>query len=51
MLRWCEKKNADYLVGLAKNAWLKAMLPLWIERVEAKYRSTQEKVRLNARQI
>jgi hypothetical protein len=46
MLRWCEKNNVGYLVGLAQNARLRAMLqPLMLE-AEAEPQSTKQKTRL-----
>jgi hypothetical protein len=46
MLRWCERHGVGYLVGLAKNTRLTAMLAPRLTQAEAEYRSTQEKVRL-----
>jgi len=46
MLRWCERHRVGYLVGLAQNARLKAMLQLGMAQAEADYQATKEKVRL-----
>jgi hypothetical protein len=46
MLRWCERHQVHYLVGLAQNARLKAMLAPRMEQAEAEHQSTKEKVRL-----
>jgi len=46
MLRWCEKNSVGYLVGLAKNARLQALLQPLMTRAEAEHQSTKEKVRL-----
>jgi hypothetical protein len=46
MLRWCERQQVHYLVGLAKNARLQAMLQPRMEQAETEHQSTQEKVRL-----
>jgi hypothetical protein len=46
MLRWCEKNNVGYLVGLAQNARLKAMLAPQMAQAAAEHQSTKQKVRL-----
>jgi hypothetical protein len=46
MLRWCEKNNVNYLVGLAKNARLTAMLQPLLEQAEAEHEQTRQKARL-----
>jgi hypothetical protein len=46
MLRWCERNNVGYLVGLAQNARLRAMLQARMEQAEAEHERTKEKVRL-----
>jgi hypothetical protein len=46
MLRWCEKNNVGYLVGLAKNARLTALLQPRMEQAEAEHQNTKQKVRL-----
>jgi hypothetical protein len=46
MLRWCERHEVHYLVGLAKNARLNALsAPLQAE-AEAQYEETKQKARL-----
>src|SRR5208283_2792567 len=46
MLRWCERHEVNYLVGLAQNARLNAMLAPLLAQAEAGHQSTKEKVRL-----
>src|SRR5260370_757103 len=46
MLRWCERHEVRYLVGLAQNARLRAMLAPQLTQAEAEHESTKEKVRL-----
>ena len=46
MLRWCERHRVGYLVGLAQNARLKAMLQLGMAQAAAQHEQTKEKVRL-----
>lgn len=49
MLRWCEKSAVDYVVGLAKNARLLALLEKPMEQAAAAFAETQEKQRHFAR--
>ena len=46
MLRWCEKNNVSYIVGLAKNARLNALLQPLMAQAETQYQATKEKARL-----
>jgi Transposase DDE domain group 1 len=46
MLRWCERHNVEYLVGLAKNARLNALSAPLQAQAEAQYQASQQKVRL-----
>ena len=46
MLRWCERHGVGYIVGLAKNARLKAMLQPQMLEAETEHLRTKEKVRL-----
>lgn len=46
MLRWCERHNVDYLVGLAKNPRLNTLSVQLQADAAAQYQATQEKVRL-----
>lgn len=46
MLRWCERHNVEYLVGLAKNPRLNALSAELQAQAEAQYQATQEKARL-----
>jgi hypothetical protein len=46
MLRWCERHDVHYLVGVAKNARLNALSAALQAEAEAQHQETQEKVRL-----
>ena len=46
MLRWCERHNVNYLVGLAKNKRLNALSAELQAEAEAQYKESQAKVRL-----
>jgi Transposase DDE domain group 1 len=46
MLRWCERHEVNYIVGLAQNARLNAMLAPLLAQAEAEHQSTREKARL-----
>ena len=46
MLRWCERHQVDYVVGLAKNTRLDALAAPLQAQAEAQYQATKEKVRL-----
>jgi hypothetical protein len=46
MLRWCERHQVDYLVGLAKNKRLNTLSAALQAQAEAQYKATQAKVRL-----
>jgi hypothetical protein len=46
MLRWCERHQVDYVVGLAKNARLDALSAPLQAQAEAQHQETKEKVRL-----
>ena len=48
MLRWCDRNNVDYIVGLAKNSRLKAIGGELIHEAEARFKQTGEKQRLFA---
>ena len=48
MLRWCERHEVDYLVGLAKNSRLLALAAESMQSAAAQFESTQEKQRLFA---
>ncbi|MEX1196231.1 MAG: IS1380 family transposase [Pseudohongiellaceae bacterium] len=45
MLRWCEKNKVDYVVGLAKNARLLALLQEPMKQAAAAFAETKEKQR------
>lgn len=46
MLRWCERNQIGYIVGLAQNKRLNAMLSPWKLDAESEFKLTGEKVRL-----
>lgn len=46
MLRWCERHQVHYLVGLAKNARLTTMLQPLLTQAEAEHQQTKQKARL-----
>jgi hypothetical protein len=46
MLRWCERQEVDYIVGLAKNSRLLALAAEARQSAVAQWESTQEKQRL-----
>jgi hypothetical protein len=46
MLRWCERHQVKYLVGLAQNARLRAAIAPQLAQAEAEHQRTKEKVRL-----
>jgi hypothetical protein len=46
MLRWCERHQVKYLIGLAQNARLRARIAAPLAQAEAEHQRTKEKVRL-----
>lgn len=46
MLRWCEREDVHYIVGLAKNSRLLALAEELNQRAETRFESTREKQRL-----
>lgn len=48
ILRWCERHNVRYIVGLAKNDRVKAQAAQWIDLAESLYDLTGKKQRLFA---
>lgn len=46
MLRWCDRNNVDYIIGLAKNARLKAIGSELLSLAETLFDQTGEKQRL-----
>ena len=46
LLRWCERNDVQYIVGLAKNAVLKEVATPWAEQAEALFEQTEIKQRL-----
>ena len=47
-LRWCDRHDVAYIVGLAKNARLKALAQSLMDQAEEQYEKTGEKQRLFA---
>lgn len=45
MLRWCERNDIGYIVGLARNTRLEALLAPTLAEAEAEFKTTQTKVR------
>jgi hypothetical protein len=45
MLRWCEHNGIGYIVGLARNTRLEALLAPTLAEAEAEFKTTQAKVR------
>ena len=48
ILRWCERHDVRYIVGLAKNGRVKAQAAPWIERADSLHKQTGKKQRLFA---
>ncbi|MEQ8800805.1 MAG: transposase, partial [Haliea sp.] len=48
ILRWCERHDVRYIVGLAKNSRVKAQAALWLSMAESLYDLTGKKQRLFA---
>jgi hypothetical protein len=48
MLRWCDRNNVDYIIGLAKNSRLKAIGGKLIHEAEVRFEQTGDKQRLFA---
>lgn len=46
MLRWCDRHEVQYIVGLAKNDRLLALAQPWIEQAAMQYEQTQQKQRV-----
>lgn len=46
ILHWCERNGVDYVVGLAKNARLKALSVHWMAQAEEAFGKTREKQRI-----
>lgn len=46
MLRWCDRHNVDYIIGLAQNKRLKAMGATLMDKAEEYFNETGEKQRL-----
>ena len=48
ILRWCERHDVRYIVGLAKNGRGKAQVAPWIDRADSLHKQTGKKQRLFA---
>ena len=48
LLRWCDRHDVGYIVGLAKNKRIKRLAAPWIEQAEAQFEQSGEKQRLFA---
>lgn len=46
ILHWCERNAVDYVVGLARNARLKAMAATWMEQAETGFSESGMKQRI-----
>lgn len=46
MLRWCEKHDVYYVIGLAKNSRLNEQAQPWLEQAREEHEKTHEKQRL-----
>ncbi|MCK5521228.1 MAG: IS1380 family transposase [Candidatus Marinimicrobia bacterium] len=46
MITWCEKKNVDYIIGVAQNKRLNSILKPRMKEAEEKFEETKEKQRL-----
>ena len=46
MLTWCERHGVGYIVGLARNAHLKALAAPWMEQAERDFTASGDKQRL-----
>jgi len=46
LLRWCERHNAYYIVGLAKNPVLMRLGEYWIQQAQENFHTTREKQRI-----
>jgi hypothetical protein len=46
MLKWCDKHDVDYIVGIAKNDWLLEAAAALMHRANCRYIRTGRKQRL-----
>jgi hypothetical protein len=46
LIRWCERQDVGYVIGVARNARLHRMVARWETRMEARYGKTNEKQRM-----
>lgn len=45
LIRWCERQDVGYVIGVARNARLHRIVEAWEKRLEKRYARTQEKQR------
>ena len=45
LIRWCERNNTGYVIGVARNPRLQAKVAVWESELEARYLETHEKQR------
>jgi len=45
-LRWCDRHDVGYIVGLARNAVLEKLAQPWVSQAESQFQQTQQKQRL-----
>lgn len=46
LLRWCERHNVYYIVGLARNPVLKRLGEFWIQQAEEQFQNSKQKQRI-----
>ena len=48
LMRWCDKHQVGYIIGLAKNAVLTTKAQAWVEQAQCQFQQTQQKQRIFA---
>lgn len=48
LMRWCDKHQVGYILGLAKNAVLTAKAQSWVDQAQRQFQQTQQKQRIFA---
>ena len=46
LMRWCDRHNVYYIIGLAKNAVLKRLGQSWIDQSQEKFQQSKQKQRI-----
>jgi len=46
LLRWCDRHNVGYIIGLARNTVLRRLAKPWMQQAEQRFGQTQQKQRL-----